>query len=30
MVVSGAHLNIPIVHIQGGELSGSIDDPDIL
>ncbi len=26
MVVSGAHLNIPIAHIQGGELSGSIDE----
>ena len=25
-VVSGAHLNIPIAHIQGGELSGSIDE----
>ena len=26
IVVSGAHLNIPIAHIQGGELSGSIDE----
>ena len=25
-VISGAHLNIPIAHIQGGELSGSIDE----
>ena len=25
-VVSGAHLNIPTAHIQGGELSGSIDE----
>ena len=26
IVVTGAHLNIPIAHIQGGELSGSIDE----
>ena len=26
IVVSGAHLNIPTAHIQGGELSGSIDE----
>ena len=26
IVVAGAHLNIPIAHIQGGELSGSIDE----
>jgi len=26
IIVSGAHLNIPTAHIQGGELSGSIDE----
>ena len=26
-MVAGAHLNIPVAHIQGGELSGSIDEP---
>ena len=26
IVVAGAHLNIPVAHIQGGELSGSIDE----
>ena len=26
IIVSGAHLNIPIAHIQGGEFSGSIDE----
>ena len=26
LTVSGAHLNIPIVHIQGGEVTGSIDE----
>lgn len=26
LTVSGAHLNIPIAHIQGGEVTGSIDE----
>mgnify|MGYP001295445130 FL=1 len=26
IVVAGTHLNIPVAHIQGGELSGSIDE----
>ncbi|WP_299204837.1 UDP-N-acetylglucosamine 2-epimerase [uncultured Amphritea sp.] len=25
--ISGLHLNIPIVHIHGGELSGTVDEP---
>ncbi len=26
LTVSGAHFNIPVVHIQGGEVTGSIDE----
>ena len=26
LTVAGAHLNIPVVHIQGGEVTGSIDE----
>ena len=26
LTVAGAHLNIPVAHIQGGELTGSIDE----
>jgi GDP/UDP-N,N'-diacetylbacillosamine 2-epimerase (hydrolysing) len=26
LTIAGAHLNIPVVHIQGGEVTGSIDE----
>ena len=26
VTIAGAHMNIPVAHIQGGEVSGSIDD----
>jgi len=26
LTIAGAHLNVPIAHIQGGELTGSIDE----